>query len=150
MLILLCQLMLAASLRAEPVPAAGPAARGNALYFSGDYAQALKAYADAVKKRSTTVSAWLNGGQVLEETAPLSTLVPFYEGQAFEKLQDDASAIDAYKKAVIEDSYFVEGREALGRVELRRRDYNAAWRQFSKVLDAEPHSKRVQLLVDRV
>ncbi len=234
MLILLLQTLLAATVRAAPeTNVHALVARGNALYFSGDYAKAVDAYGQAVKKSSSTMLAWLNGAQVLEESgqlkeavrwyarasaltvdpnvmsalgwaqwrsrktaeasetfehalrrqpdnvaallgaaraaidlgrlqeavsfldkasqaAPLMGLIPFYEGQAFEKLADDGSAAEAYKRAVIEDSYFVEGREALGRVLLRQRDYNGAWKQFSKELDAEPHSKRIQLLVDRV
>ncbi|MBI3551389.1 MAG: SpoIID/LytB domain-containing protein [Elusimicrobia bacterium] len=232
MITVLIHLVLTLPLRAEP-RAPALVARGNALYFQGEYAKAVDAYAQAVKASSMTASAWLNGAQVLEETgqlkeavrwyrraaslssdpavlgalgwaqwrgrqfeeaaatferalrrkpddassllgaaraalersvpmdavtflekaadaAPLLNLVPYYQGQAYEELKDDASAIETYKRAVIGDSYFVEAREALGRVYLRRRDYNDAWRQFSKVLDAEPHSKRVQLLVDRV
>ncbi len=234
MRLLLLQLLLAAPLAAKPATSvADLVARGNALYFQGQYPEAVAAYAGATRKSSSTWIAWINGAAILEETgqlkeaarwygraaalspdpailsalgwaqwrgrryssasesfqralkrqpdnasallgagrlaldtgqpqsalaylqkaeqaAPLLTLISFYQGQAYEKLSLDDDAIEAYRKSAAGDSYFVEAREALGRVHLRRRNYNEAWRQFSKVLDAEAHSKRIQRLVDHV
>ena len=82
--------------------------------------------------------------------APLLTLVPYYEGQAYELLGRPPEAVESYRQAVIADSYFLEGRDALGKVYLLKRLYNEAWRQFTRLLEAEPRSKRLKSLLRKV
>ncbi len=84
------------------------------------------------------------------QAQPLLTLVPYYEGKAFEALGKNDEAVEAYRAAAAGDSYFIEGKDALGRALLRARGYNDAWRQFSKFLDSEPRNKRVQALLAEV
>lgn len=85
-----------------------------------------------------------------QDAQPLLGLVSYYQGKAYERLGDGDRAVEAYRQAVVADSYFAEGRDALGRTLVRRRSYNDAWKQFSKFLDAEPRSKRVQNLLSKV
>lgn len=84
------------------------------------------------------------------DAAPLLNLVPYYQGQAYERLGDSAHAAEAYRQAVISDSYFLEARDALGRLAVKRRNYGEAYRQFTRMLDAEPANKRLIALVRRV
>ncbi len=85
-----------------------------------------------------------------EDGQPLLDLAPYYEGRADEALGRERDAVDAYKRAVVSDSYFLEARDALGRADLKRRDFNDAWRQFVKILDGEPHNRRYISLVNRL
>ena len=235
---MLALLSLAVTLAAAaPIPTSSTPeaaiARGHALYFSGDPAKALDAYAQAVKLSSSSVQGWLNGAVVLEElgrrkeavtwyrkaseltadakvltalgwaqwragelqdaattfakalgrqpdeayalfgqarleldekrpkdalrdlqraaaAAPLLNVASFYEGRAYEAMGEPQKAADAYKQAIVGDSYFAEGREALGRLYLRLRDYNEAWKQFNRILDAEPKNKKFLNLAEKV
>ena len=82
--------------------------------------------------------------------APGQSLADFYIGAAYEKLGDDANAAEAYKRAVGADSYFHEGRSILARSYLRQRRYNDAWRQLSKIVEADPGSKLARAMLEKV
>lgn len=83
-------------------------------------------------------------------SAPLLNLIPYYRGQAHEALHQPAQELEAYRRAVVADSYFLEGREALGRAQLRGKNFNEAWKHFSKIMDVEPRLKRLQNLIQKV
>lgn len=82
--------------------------------------------------------------------APLLNLVAYYEGVAYENMRDPDRSIAAYRRAVLADSYFNEGRDFLARAYLRQRSYNEAWAQWARALDAEPHNKRLKGLLQKV
>lgn len=82
--------------------------------------------------------------------SPGQSLADFYIGMAYEKLGDDANAAEAYKRAVGADSYFHEGRSTLARSYLRQRRYNDAWRQLSKLVEADPGSKLARAMLEKV
>lgn len=84
------------------------------------------------------------------EAAPLLGEAAFYEGQAYERSGDLDRASESYRQAVVLDSYFIEGRDALARLAVKRRNYREAFRQFTRILAAEPKHRRVQSLLDRV
>ncbi|MCX5788061.1 MAG: SpoIID/LytB domain-containing protein [Elusimicrobia bacterium] len=84
------------------------------------------------------------------ELEPLSNAAHFWKAQAHETLGDDAGAIESYKHAVIDDSYFVEARYALGRVYMRLNRFNEAAVQFSKILDVDPENKRFRHLREQL
>ena len=82
--------------------------------------------------------------------APLLTLIPFWQGIANGKLGRNGPEIEGYRKSVAGDSYFFEGREALGQAHLRESRFNEAWRQFSRILDADPRNKRFRALIEKL
>ncbi|MDE2237741.1 MAG: SpoIID/LytB domain-containing protein, partial [Elusimicrobia bacterium] len=79
---------------------------------------------------------------------PLLNAASYYEGKAYERLGRLGRAADAYARAVSGDSYFLEGREALGRVDLRRHAYADAYKQLSKLLAARPYDGALRRLLD--
>lgn len=84
------------------------------------------------------------------EVSPLLNLTYFFMGKTYEALGDPARTVESYRQAVTSDSYFHEGRDALGREYLRQRSAQEAWRQFSRILAADPNNKRVRELVRKV
>lgn len=84
------------------------------------------------------------------DAAPLLDLVPYFEGQAYERLGDSANAAQAYRQAVIADSAFLEARDALGRLDVKRRNYSDAYRQFTRILDSEPRNKKLLAIASKV
>ncbi|MCX5794162.1 MAG: SpoIID/LytB domain-containing protein [Elusimicrobia bacterium] len=81
---------------------------------------------------------------------PTSNLDALFLGRAYEALGDPANAIEAYRKGVGSDSYFLEARQALGRLYLRARRFNEAFRQFAKALEADPHNPELAALLAKV
>ena len=78
------------------------------------------------------------------------TLSPCGQGIANGKLGRNGPEIEGYRKSVAGDSYFFEGREALGQAHLRESRFNEAWRQFSRILDADPRNKRFRALIEKL
>jgi len=78
------------------------------------------------------------------------TLADFYLGRAHEALGDTAAVTEDYRRAVISDSYFNEGRGPLLRSYLRQRRYADAWRQLSRLAEAEPSSRLTRALIEKV
>ncbi|MDD5629887.1 MAG: SpoIID/LytB domain-containing protein [Elusimicrobia bacterium] len=83
-------------------------------------------------------------------TGPTSNLDALFLGRAYEALGDRSNAIEAYRKGVGSDSYFVEARQALGRLYLRARRFNEAFRQFARALEADPHNPEYAALLAKV
>ena len=81
---------------------------------------------------------------------PLLTLVPFYKGKAYELLGDHVKEVEAYRQVIAADSYATEARDASGRVHLKLKNFNEAWKQFSKILDVEPRRKGLQALLQKL
>jgi SpoIID/LytB domain protein len=81
---------------------------------------------------------------------PTSNLDALFLGRAYEALGDSSNAIEAYRHGAGSDSYFLEARQALGRLYLRARRFNEAFRQFAKVLDADPHNQEFAALLAKV
>ncbi len=81
---------------------------------------------------------------------PTSNLDALFLGRAYEALEDRANAIEAYRQGVGSDSYFLEARQALGRLYLRARRFSEAFRQFAKVLEADPHNPEFAALLAKV
>ncbi|MBI4385877.1 MAG: SpoIID/LytB domain-containing protein [Elusimicrobia bacterium] len=84
------------------------------------------------------------------ESDPRNTLAQFWKGQALDGNSDLAAAIDAYKQAALSDSYFIEGRFALGRAYMRRSWFREAAYQFKKVLDADPENPRLKIIRQKI
>lgn len=82
--------------------------------------------------------------------APLLNLTYYFMGKAYEGLNDQDHSIEAYRQGVTADSYFMEAREALARAYLRRRSFNEAWRQFTRILSADPNNSRIKGLIAKV
>ncbi|MFA6002731.1 MAG: SpoIID/LytB domain-containing protein [Elusimicrobiota bacterium] len=229
-----------ASAEARSAPAADLQAyerllsQGHALYFKGDYAQAVDRYESAIRISSRTLDAWVNGGAVLDEygepekaafwyehaagldsadnevltalgwsllrarkpreaaaefrrvlqrdpdqasallglarselssgrprqavtlltraTAyqPLTGISNMFLGQAYEAAGENANAVSAYRQAIGTDSYLLEARQALGRLYLRMRSLNDAFKQFSRILESEPHNAEVLSLLAKL
>ena len=76
-------------------------------------------------------------------TSPFVTFTGFFLGRAYELLADRADAVAAYRRSVGSDSFFLEGRQALGRLYLRLRDFKEANRQFVRLHDADPRNAEV-------
>lgn len=70
--------------------------------------------------------------------APLNNLAHFWKAQAEEAAGNVEGAIESYKQAALNDSYFVEARYALGRAYMRKGLFNDAAVQLSKALNADP------------
>jgi stage II sporulation protein D len=78
------------------------------------------------------------------------TLADFYLGRAEEMLGDSAASAEAYRRAVSSDAYFHEGRDPLTRAYLRQKRYKDAWRQLTRLAEAEPGSRLTRALMDKV
>ncbi|MBI4375940.1 MAG: SpoIID/LytB domain-containing protein [Elusimicrobia bacterium] len=91
--------------------------------------------------------AWLDRAAA---AAPNLNLIPYYQGKAHEALKNDDRAIESFRRSVVMDSYFSEGRDLLAKAYLRSRNYREAWDQWSKALDAEPKSRRLRSLLYKV
>ena len=79
--------------------------------------------------------------------SPSANIVALFLGRAYEALADQANAIAAYRQGVSADSYLLEARQTLGRLYLRARRYNEAFRQFAKVLEADPRNPDMAALL---
>jgi SpoIID/LytB domain protein len=112
---------------------------GWALLGAGRAKLALGRPADAVPllKRSETF-------------ALQQTLADFYLGRAEEALGDSAAAAEAYRRAVSSDAYFHEGRDPLTRAYIRQKRYNDAWRQLTRLAEAEPSGRLTRVLMNKV
>ncbi len=88
--------------------------------------------------------------ELLSKASPSQSLADYYLGAAYEALGDDATALEAYKRAVGADSYFHEGRATLTRSYIRMRRYNDAWRHLQRLIEADPGSKLARALLDKV
>ncbi|MFI5361828.1 MAG: SpoIID/LytB domain-containing protein [Elusimicrobiota bacterium] len=78
------------------------------------------------------------------------TLADFYLGRAEELLGDSAAAAEAYRRAVSSDAYFHEGRDPLTRAYIRQKRYNDAWRQLTRLAEAEPSGRLTRTLMNKV
>ena len=85
------------------------------------------------------------GGSALQQT-----LADFYLGRAEEELGDSAAAAEAYRRAVSSDAYFHEGRNPLTRAYIRQKRYNDAWRQLTRLAEAEPSGRLTRVLMNKV
>lgn len=85
-----------------------------------------------------------------EGYAQEQTLADFYLGRAEEARGDTAAATEAYRRAVGSDAYFHEGRDPLLRSYLRQKRYNDAWRQLTRLAEAEPSARLTRALMDKV
>ncbi|MBI5631166.1 MAG: SpoIID/LytB domain-containing protein [Elusimicrobia bacterium] len=141
-------------------------AMGWARWRAGDFEGASAALYEAARRDPEAAYAWLGLARAeldlglpkkalealdkAQAAAPLLNLVSYYQGQASEKMGNTAKASEAYRRAVLADSYFVEGRDPLARAYFKQKDYNQAWRQLSKILDAEPLSRRFTAWLKKV
>ncbi|MDP3544182.1 MAG: SpoIID/LytB domain-containing protein [Elusimicrobiota bacterium] len=87
---------------------------------------------------------------LMSKASPTQSLADYYLGAAYEALGDDATALEAYKRAVGADSYFHEGRALLSRSYIRLRRYNEAWRHLQRLVEADPGSKLARAMLDKV
>ena len=85
-----------------------------------------------------------------EAFALQQTLADFYLGRAEESLGDSVAAAEAYRRAVSSDAYFHEGRDPLTRAYLRQKRYNDAWRQLTRLAEAEPSGRLTRVLMNKV
>lgn len=88
--------------------------------------------------------------ELMSKASPSQSLADYYLGAAYEALGDEATALEAYKRAVGADSYFHEGRATLTRSYIRMRRYNDAWRHLQRLIDADPGSKLARAMLDKV
>ena len=153
----------AAALSADP---AALTALGWAQWRSGSLADAETTFARALTRAPNEPYTLLGLGRVeldlgrpkdavkdfqrAAAAAPLLTVASYYEGKARERLGEGRKAAEAFKQSVIGDSYFAEGRDALVQVYLKQKSYNDAWKQVSRILDAEPRNRKFMKLFDRV
>ncbi len=128
--------------------------------------EADAAFAAALKRDAAAEWAVLGAGRAklalgrpAEAVEPLKraegfalqqTLASFYLGRAYEALGDNAAASDAFKRAVGSDAYFHEGRDPLLRAYLRQKRYNDAWRQLTRLAEAEPSARLTRAMMDKV
>ena len=85
-----------------------------------------------------------------EAFALQQTLADFYLGRAEEALGDSVAAAEAFRRAVSSDAYFHEGRDPLTRAYLRQKRYNDAWRQLTRLAEAEPSGRLTRVLMNKV
>ncbi len=64
---------------------------------------------------------------------PHLTLIPFYEGEIYQKEKRLDKAADFYQKVVSADSYFVEAQEKLARIYLQEGQYLKAVSEFERI-----------------
>lgn len=139
---------------------------GWALLRAAQPAEADALFADVLSRDPENAWAALGAGRaklalgLAAQAAPLlkradgavvqQTLADFYLGRAEEALGDSAAAADAYRRAVAGDAYFHEGRNPLTRAYLRLKRYNDAWRQLTRLAEAEPSARLTRALMDKV
>ncbi|MDD5658142.1 MAG: tetratricopeptide repeat protein, partial [Elusimicrobia bacterium] len=82
--------------------------------------------------------------------SPFVSLAGFFLGRAYEALAERPQALAAYRRSVGCDSYFLEGRQALGRLQLRLRDFNDAYRQFARIHDSEPRNAEIGAVLSKL
>lgn len=87
---------------------------------------------------------------LMSKASPAQSLADYYLGAAYEELGDEATALEAYKRAVGADSYFHEGRATLTRTYIRMKRYNDAWRHVQRLIEADPGSKLARALLAKV
>ena len=85
-----------------------------------------------------------------EGFAMQQTLANYYLGRAYEAMGDSAESVEALRRAVSSDSYFHEGRDPLLRAYLRQKRYNDAWRQLSRLAEAEPSARLTRAMMDKI
>jgi SpoIID/LytB domain protein len=85
-----------------------------------------------------------------EAFALQQTLADFYLGKAAEDAGDFTQAAEAYRRAVSSDAYFHEGRDPLTRAYIRQKRYNDAWRQLTRLAEAEPSGRLTRALMAKV
>lgn len=85
-----------------------------------------------------------------EAFALQQTLADYYLGKAAEQAGDFAEATEAYRRAVSSDAYFHEGRDPLTRAYIRQKRYNDAWRQLTRLAEAEPSGRLTRALMAKV
>jgi stage II sporulation protein D len=141
-------------------------ALGWALLRAAQYQESEAAFADAVARDPENADAALGLGRAklargkpaeaipflkrAESSPLLQTLSAYYQGRAAEQQGDAAAAADSYKRAVAGDAYFHEGRNPLSRAYLKLKRYNDAWRQLSRLAEAEPSARLTRALMDKV
>ncbi|MBI3550477.1 MAG: SpoIID/LytB domain-containing protein [Elusimicrobia bacterium] len=103
--------------------------------------------AKLAQKRLAEAADDLARAQALD---PLNDLAHFYAAQALEAKGDFAGAVEAYKKAAMNDSYFVENRYALGRAFMRLNRFYEAATQFAKVIEADPANAALRQLKQKM
>jgi stage II sporulation protein D len=157
---------LAAQLTPEADRAERETALGMALLRQGRAAEADEALAPALARAGEEPWTLLAAGRAklamgrfddaadllrrASQAAPGLTPADFYLGRALELKGDQDGAAEAYRKAVAADSYFTEGRGPLTQLYLRLKRHNDAMRQLLRWADAEPGSKMVRKLIERV
>ena len=85
-----------------------------------------------------------------EAFAGQQTLADYYLGRAEEALGDFNASAEAYRRAVSSDAYFHEGRDPLTRAYIRQKRYNDAWRQLTRLAEAEPSGRLTRALMNKV
>ncbi|MBI4346718.1 MAG: SpoIID/LytB domain-containing protein [Elusimicrobia bacterium] len=141
-------------------------ALGWAEFRAGELAPATTHFHQALAANPKEVYALYGLGRTLlaqkrpkealpsfEQAAALAPLVNaghYWRAQALEAAGDVGGAVDSYKRAIINDSYFVEARYALGRLLMRHNRFNEAALQFSKILDVDPANPRFRSLKAKV
>ncbi|HAM35649.1 MAG TPA: hypothetical protein DEB40_01355 [Elusimicrobia bacterium] len=130
-------------------PAAAASSFRRALQQDAEHAAALLglARAEMAVSHAQQAVALINRAA---SCAPLAALSYLFLGRAYEALGDRANAVNSYRQGVGADSYFLEGREALGRLYVRMRNFNEAFRQLSKIRDAEPGNPDIRALLAKV
>ncbi len=78
---------------------------------------------------------------------PHLTLIPFYEGQIYQKMRRLGKASSFYQKVASADSYFVEAQEKLARVYLQEGDYSKAVAEFERINGSGPESSKWKKLL---
>ncbi|MEK7383692.1 MAG: SpoIID/LytB domain-containing protein, partial [Elusimicrobiota bacterium] len=142
------------------------AALGWSLLRTGRAAEADAEFTLALAREPGLSQAILGAGRAklslgkAAEAVPLFTraaswssqkiLADFYLGRAHEALGDTAAVTQDYSRAVNADAYFHEGRDPLTRAYLRQRRYNDAWRQLSRLADAEPSTRLTRALLETI
>ena len=83
-------------------------------------------------------------------SGPAGNLAALALGGAYETLKDNANAASAYRHAIGLDSAFIEARQALGRLLLREKKFEDAYRQLSRALASDPHNPEMTALLAKV
>jgi SpoIID/LytB domain protein len=139
---------------------------GWTLLRAAQAQEADAVFADVLKRDPENAWATLGAGRaklalnIPAEAVPLlkradvfalqQTMADFYLGRAEEELGDSSAAAAAYKRAVSADAYFHEGRDPLTRAYLRLKRYNDAWRQLTRLAEAEPSARITRAMMEKV
>jgi len=139
---------------------------GWTLLRAGQAAEADAVFADILKHEPDAGWALLGAGRAkmalrepkdavsllkrAEAFALQQTLADYYLGRAEEDAGDLAAAAEAYRRAVSSDAYFHEGRDPLTRAYIREKRYNDAWRQLTRLAEAEPSGRLTRALMAKV